>query len=332
MRLSRTFLRIAPLIHTSAFSTSQNSTLNPLRGIQQFPLAFYSTTTISNMTRLAPVICISHGGGPLPLLGDPSQAQLTHSLKTRVPKILKLGTPEQPKAIVLVTAHWSTTDVTISSGEKPALYYDYHGFPDEAYRLRYDAPGSPEVAELVRRQLEEAGIKGRKDATRGWDHGVFVPMTLIHPEATIPIVQLSVLRSEDPVSLFAIGRALAPLRAQNIAIIGSGFASLHNMRAMFLGQTSIPSFKSLHEEWSKAVGDAVTTQDVEAQKTKFEGWRKWPGAYDMHPRGGAEHFLPLIVCAGAGSGSETKARAYADEMLGLQMWSYYWDESEEDVL
>ena len=103
----------------------------------------------------------------MPILGDPSQAKLTHSMKTRVPKILKLGTPEQPRAIVLVTAHWSTEEVTISSGEKPELYYDYYGFPDEAYSLRYDAPGSPEVAELVRRQLEEAGIRGVKDSKRG---------------------------------------------------------------------------------------------------------------------------------------------------------------------
>jgi len=126
------------------------------------------------MSRIAPVISISHGGGPMPILGDPSQAKLTHSMKTRVPKILKLGTPEQPKAIILVTAHWSTDEVTISSGEKPELYYDYYGFPDEAYTLRYDAPGSPEIAELVRRQLEEAGIPAKKDNTRG-------PQTTLSP-------------------------------------------------------------------------------------------------------------------------------------------------------
>ncbi|KAJ4288644.1 hypothetical protein N0V90_011881 [Kalmusia sp. IMI 367209] len=229
------------------------------------------------MTRLAPVISISHGGGPMPILGDPSQAALTHSMKTRVPQILKLGTPEQPKAIVLVTAHWSTDTVTISSGEKHDLYYDYSGFPAEAYRLRYDAPGSPEVAEKVRRALEEAGLQSKKDAKRGWDHGVFVPMTLIHPQATIPIVQLSVLSSENPTVHHAIGRALAPLRAQNIAIVGSGFASLHNLRAMFSGATRTPAFKALNEDWSRSVGDAVATEDANEQHEKFKSWRKWPG-------------------------------------------------------
>ena len=153
-------------------------------------------------------------------------------------------------------------------------------------------------------------------------------MTLIHPSATIPIVQVSVLTSESPSAHFAIGRALAPLRAQNIAIIGSGFASMHNLRAMFSGQTRTPNFKALNEEWSRTVSDAVMTKDVREQEEKFKGWRKWPGAYEMHPRGGAEHFLPLIVCAGAGSGSEKVARAYGDEMMGLEMWSYYWDEGE----
>lgn len=119
------------------------------------------------MTRLAPVISISHGGGPMPILGDPSQAAIAHSLKTRVPQILKLGTPEQPRAIVLVTAHWSTDKVAISSGNKHELYYDYYGFPDEAYSLKYDAPGSPEVAEMVRRELEKAGLQSKKDGTRG---------------------------------------------------------------------------------------------------------------------------------------------------------------------
>ncbi|KAF1952245.1 extradiol ring-cleavage dioxygenase [Byssothecium circinans] len=277
------------------------------------------------MPRLAPVICISHGGGPMPVLGDPSHAAITKSLQTRVPKILKLGTEEQPRAIVLVTAHWSTNEVRISSAEKHDLYYDYGGFPDEAYSLRYDAKGSPEVAELIRVVLGEVGIKAQKDGSRGWDHGVFVPMMLINPAANIPIIQLSVLTSESPSQHYALGRALSKLRSQNIAIVGSGFASLHNTRAMFSGQTKTPAFKQLHEEWSESILDAIQTEDVEERGKKFEGWRGWKGAYEMHPRGGAEHFLPLIVCAGAGGG-KGKGKAYSDEFMGLQMWSYYWEE------
>lgn len=92
---------------------------------------------------------------------------------------------------------------------------------------------------------------------------------------------------------------------------------------MFSGQTRTPAYKALNEEWSRTVGDAVATKDAAEQERKFAAWRKWPGAYEMHPRGGAEHFLPLIVCAGAGGGEEVGS--YGDEMIGLTMWSYYWD-------
>jgi hypothetical protein len=170
---SRAFLQTSLSLGLAASRTvsaelaSNKCTLNPLRGLQPFA---YSSTSTANMTHLAPVISISHGGGPMPILGDPSHAAITHSLKTRVPQILKLGTPEQPRAIVLVTAHWSTNKATISSGKKHELYYDYSGFPAEAYSLRYDAPGSPEVAEMVRRALEEGGVGSEKDGTRGMPH------------------------------------------------------------------------------------------------------------------------------------------------------------------
>ncbi|QRC92129.1 hypothetical protein JI435_022890 [Parastagonospora nodorum SN15] len=351
------------------------------------------------MTRLAPVISLSHGGGPMPLLGDPSHRDIVDSLKTKLPKILKLGTQDAPKAIVLVTAHWSTDKVTVSSGSRHGLLYDYYGFPPESYEIKHDAPGSPEVAGEVQKALGEAGIECKQDAERGmsyskfspttesnhccnsrrliqypqavrgpchrnqilatlctpsgrrntlsyfpsmryaphsatklinrytgWDHGVFVPMKLVDPSATIPIVQLSVLASESASQSYAIGRALSTLRAQNIAIIGSGFATLHNLRLMFSGESSTPAFKQKNADWSGAVTDAAMTDDDEARARKFEGWREWPNAYTMHPRGGAEHFLPLIVCAGAAR--TTKGRKYADDFRGVDMWSYYWGEDE----
>ncbi|KAF1927114.1 Extradiol ring-cleavage dioxygenase, class III enzyme, subunit B [Didymella exigua CBS 183.55] len=320
MNLSRKLLSLATfgIIRPKAVS-AENTTSNPLPGIQQFPISSYS----GNMTRLAPVLSISHGGGPMPVLGDPSHAEITKSLQTKVPKILKLGTPEAPKAIVLVTAHWSTDKVHISSGARHELLYDYYGFPDESYKIKHTAPGSPEVAGEVERVLRDAGIDCVKDL-EPWDHGVFIPMKLIDPKAGVPIVQVSVLASESPSQSFAIGRALSSLREQNIAIIGSGFATFHNLRLMFSGISSTPDFKKANIEWSDAVSDAATTDDVKEREGKFKGWRNWPNAYTMHPQGGAEHFLPLIVCAGAGA--ETRGRKYADEFRGLDMWSYYWDE------
>lgn len=151
---------------------------------------------------------------------------------------------------------------------------------------------------------------------------MFIPMMLIHPEATVPIVQISVLGSENPQAHFRLGRALSTLRSRNIAIIGSGFASFHNLRTLFSGTTRIPSFQALNREWSGAVTNAVQTEGLDERAKKFEEWRKWPGAFEMHPRGGAEHFMPLIVCSGAG-GPEA-GKAFKDEFMGLDIWSYYW--------
>ncbi len=121
------------------------------------------------MTR-APAISICHGGGPLPVLGDPSHAAITDSLKNKVPKILKLGTAHAPRAIVIVTAHWQTPRPTISSGIKHGLMYDYGGFVPESYTLKYDASGSPEVAREVYDLFKEAGLQPELDETRGEAH------------------------------------------------------------------------------------------------------------------------------------------------------------------
>ncbi|CAK7200298.1 hypothetical protein SEUCBS139899_002989 [Sporothrix eucalyptigena] len=272
----------------------------------------------------APVIALSHGGGPMPVLGDPSHKELVASMRTRVPEILGLNdTARRPKAIVLVTAHWSERVPTISSGDKHKLLYDYGGFPAEAYRLKYDAPGSPEVANRVASLLQGAGFRPDLDNERGWDHGVFVPMLLVHPAADIPVVQVSVLASEDPTAHFAMGRALAPLRDENVAIVGSGFASFHNLRLMFAGITRDPAIKVQLDAWNEAVTAAATELDAKKREAAFEQWRSFPAAYVTHPRGGAEHFLPLIVCAGA-AGDEA-GKTYTDHFQGLDILSYYWE-------
>ncbi|KXJ85700.1 Extradiol ring-cleavage dioxygenase, class III enzyme, subunit B [Microdochium bolleyi] len=282
----------------------------------------------------AAAICISHGGGPMPVLGDPGHKHLVASMKNRVPKVLKLGTPEAPRAIVVVTAHWSTKHPTVSSGAKHSLYYDYGGFPAEAYKLKYDAPGSPEVAEEVQAALTKAGFaKTTLDSERGWDHGVFIPFLLINPAADVPIVQMSVLDSEDPADHFRMGQALSALRDSNIAIVGSGFASFHNLRIMFSLRHQDPqsaaSFKATMDTWNQQVTSAVEKEDVQERAKALGKWRDIENSYTMHPRGGAEHFLPLIVTAGAATGAESGDTfgKYADEFVGLDMWTYYWADS-----
>lgn len=275
----------------------------------------------------------------MPVLGDPSHKEIISSLKERVPKVLKLNTPEAPRAIIVVTAHWSERNPTISNGNKHELYYDYGGFPAETYSLKYEAPGSPQVAQELYDALKEVGMQPELDDERGWDHGVFIPLMLVHPAADVPVVQLSVLASEDPEQHFRMGVALQKLRDSNVAVVGSGFASFHNLRLMFSGITHDPEFRKRNKAWNEAVNGAVTEQGLQARLETLRGWRKFPGGYEMHPRGekdlypliesklivkgGGEHLMPLLVCAGAGG--DTQAKTYTDEFLGLDVYSFYWD-------
>lgn len=262
----------------------------------------------------------------MPVLGDPGHAAIVKSLQKRVPEILKLGTPEAPRAIVVVTAHWSEPQPTISSASSHQLYYDYGGFPKESYQLKYPAPGSPETALEVKAALEGAGFRPVMDEKRGWDHGVFIPFLLINPKADVPIVQLSVLRSEDPAEHVRMGRALSALRDSNVAIVGSGFASLHNLPNLFAlmsgNSSAARELKPKTKEWNQALTDAVLEPDVQEREDRLAGWRKFPHSYDMHPRNGAEHFMPLLVCVGAGG--DEKGQAYKDDFHGVDVYSYYW--------
>ena len=258
----------------------------------------------------------------MPILGDPAHNNIVNSWKTLVPKILRLGTPAAPKAIVLITAHWSTEHPTISSSSKHELYYDYYNFPREAYSLKYNASGSPSVAKEVYNHLQKAGFSPQLDESRGWDHGVFIPMKLIIPDESIPIVQMSVLESEDPTAHFRMGQAIAALRKENVAIVGSGFPTFHNLRYLFSGAAQTPGFSAIVNEWSSAVNDAVLTKDADERLSKIKHWREFPHAYKMHPKGGAEHFLPLLVTAGAAGSAE--GGLYGDDYVGMDMLSYYW--------
>ncbi|KAG5917683.1 hypothetical protein E4U53_004173, partial [Claviceps sorghi] len=258
---------------------------------------------------------------PLPLLGDKAHEAIVYSLRNRAPRILRLGTSSAPRAIVLVTAHWSTDVPTISSAVHHDLYYDYYGFPPDSYKIKYPAKGDPAIASEVKRVLEEDGLPARLDATRGWDHGVFVPLALVNPCADIPVIQMSVLASEDPEQHLRMGRALSRLRERNVAIVGSGFASMHNlgeMMGLFRGRGMEGGLKGASDEWNAALTKVVTTRKRAERWKGLLGWRALPHAARMHPLGGGEHFMPLIVCAGAAEDGE-EAGVYTDDFSGIEI-------------
>lgn len=211
----------------------------------------------------------------------------------------------RPKAVLVVSGHWETPQPTINTAERHKLLFDYYGFPDHTYRLKYPAPGAPELEPRVRKLLEDAGFELEADAKRGLDHGVFVPFMLMYPNADVPIVQLSLQQSLDPAMHLAIGRALAPLRERGILIVGSGM-SYHNLAAMFSGRGAEAA--ASFDAW---LGDAVS--DARSRDEKLTAWKNAPGGREAHPR--AEHLLPLMVAAGAADG-DAGVRTFGESIAG----------------
>src|SRR5262249_28439343 len=155
---------------------------------------------------------IPHGAGPCFFMDWTRGPPDTWDKTADWLKGLIAGLPERPKAILGVSGHWEAPEFTVGSGPRPELIYDYYGFPEETYRLRFDAPGSPALAARARELLSAAGLPNAEDPQRGWDHGIFVPLKLASPDADIPVVQLSLRSDLDPEAHLAAGRALAPLR------------------------------------------------------------------------------------------------------------------------
>jgi 4,5-DOPA dioxygenase extradiol len=267
---------------------------------------------VKPQTPEAPVLFFPHGGGPLPLLGDPGHKNMVEFLGGIA------RTLPEPSAILVVSAHWEEGQPTITAGEFPPLIYDYYGFPEESYAIQYPAPGNPALARETHRLLTEAGIEARLDAQRGFDHGLFVPLKIMYPGANIPCIQLSLVSGLDPAAHIRIGRALSQLRGESILILGSGF-SFHNMRAFFSGQGAPDPRNDAFQEWLR-----TTCTDGELpreQREKFlTEWESAPHARYCHPR--EEHLMPLLVCSGIAS---TPARAVFDaEVLGKRALALRW--------
>ncbi len=240
-------------------------------------------------TRGARVLYIPHGGGPLPLLGDSGHREMVEALPLLAREV------GRPSAIVVVSAHWEAPNVTVTSGERPGLLYDYYGFPDEAYEIQYPAPGSPELARRIVSSLKEAGVAAREDEDRGFDHGLFVPLALMYPEADIPCVQVSLVKGLDPDLHIRLGEALGALAREDILILGSGF-SFHNMREFSFGGGDEKDPKNdAFQAWLQETLGAEDISEAD-RRARLAAWERGPHARYCHPR--EEHLLPLQVCYG----------------------------------
>lgn len=260
-----------------------------------------------------PTVFIPHGGGPCFFMEwQPRDAWDKMAAYLRG---IGAGLPQKPKAIVMVSAHWLETDVTVTSSPHPELIYDYHGFPPHTYELRYPAEGAPALAKQLVDLLGQAHITARVDEKRGFDHGMFIPLMLMFPKADIPVVQMSLKTSLDPAEHQAIGHALRSLRDEGVLIVGSGM-SFHNMRGY-----GDPRFGPISDAF-----DAWLTDTIEAEPTsrhqRLTEWETAPGARLCHPPRAEEHLIPLMVVAGAAS-QDKGQKVFSDRVMQTTLSAFH---------
>ena len=270
------------------------------------------------MSAKQPVYFIPHGGGPWHVMDNSRFGGAWEDLREFL-QTIEGQLPEKPKAILLITAHWDDPAiVTVSTAEKPGMLYDYGGFPAHTYEIKYPAPGSPEVAAHVREALTAAGIPSAEDAKRGYDHGTFVPLMVAFPRGDIPIVQMSIRNDLDPAFHIAFGKALATLRDEGILIIGSGL-SYHNMRGFGSNDPNHIAQAKKFDNWLK---ETLETSDIAKRDDNLIHWWDNPDARACHfPT--PEHFLPVMVAAGAGDGTAGK-QVFEGIVMGKPYSGYRW--------
>lgn len=239
-----------------------------------------------------PTLFLSHGS-PMHALdaGDAGRAWAA----------LAAGLP-RPRAVLMATAHWETHLPMLSANAKPSMIYDFGGFPEALYKIRYGAPGEPDVAARAQSLLKEAGFTAGIDGCRGLDHGTWVPLLKMYPEADVPVVQLSVQPAMSPRHHYEVGRALAPLSGEGVLIVGSGHLT-HNLRdwVTMRSQSARAPYAQHFQDW---VRERLERHDVDGLAT----YRQNPDGVRAHPT--EEHFLPLFVALGAAGDRAVAERVF----------------------
>ena len=255
------------------------------------------------MTSL-PSLFLSHGA-PNIILYDNDTLEFWRGLGTRYPR---------PSAILLMSAHFPASQPVFEKGAQPGMIYDFGGFEPELHQMTYPAPGAPALAEKAASLARAAGLAPALSEGRGYDHGAWVPLKAVYPEADIPVATLSVQPASDGAHHLALGRALAPLRDEGVLIVGSGGAT-HNLRAFFGGEDTQP--------WAVAFNDWLFDRIEAGDSDAIAHWERGPEALRNHPT--PEHFLPLPFAFGAG-GPGAKGKRLHHAIVGpISLDSYAFD-------
>ena len=267
---------------------------------QELPTETESTGSSGPM----PVLYLSHGAPPL--ADDTRWTQQLRDWSASLPR---------PKSILVVSAHWEQAPLAVSATSPVPLLYDFWGFPQHYYEVTYPSPGAPELAASVNALLSAPGRELHSDPRRGLDHGAYVPLVEMYPDADVPVLQLS-MPTLDPQALLKIGRTLRPLRDEGVLIIGSGFTT-HNLSAF---QPSLgadhrpPSWSTDFDAWA---AEMMAARDVDALSDFLN---KAPAGRIAHPR--TEHFAPLFVSLGAADDQDQAASVIDGFWFGLSKRSW----------
>ncbi|WDY56621.1 DODA-type extradiol aromatic ring-opening family dioxygenase [Pseudomonas sp. PSKL.D1] len=254
---------------------------------------------------MLPSLFISHGSPMLALqpgASGPALAALANALP-------------RPKAIVVVSAHWESRELLVTAGEHPETWHDFYGFPAALYAVKYPAPGEPQLAAQVGALLTAAGLPARLDAQRPFDHGAWVPLSLMYPDAGIPVIQVSLPSQAGPALQIKVGEALAALREEGILLVGSGSIT-HN-----LGELDWHAGPDVIEPWALAFRDWVVERLGEDDRVALLDYRQLaPFAVRNHPSD--EHLLPLFFALGAGGKFGVVHQGFTLGALGMDIYRF----------
>jgi aromatic ring-opening dioxygenase catalytic subunit (LigB family) len=266
---------------------------------------------MADMRRL-PTYFISHGGGPWPWLKAqmPGVYDRLEAALREIPRELAA----KPSAVLVISGHWEEREFTVMSSAAPGMIYDYSGFPDFTYSIRYPAPGSPQVASRVQELLRAAGIAAAADDSRGFDHGTFAPLAAIYPDADVPVLQLSVKAGSHVDDHLAAGAALAQLRDKGVLILASGL-SYHNLRSFG------PAGREHSHAFDSWLTKTLTSAPGEQRNRLLRMWTTAPSARQAHPD--EDHLIPLMVAVGAAQDEPGRRVYHEDAFFGALAVSNY---------
>lgn len=252
-----------------------------------------------------PALFVSHGAPTLAVEPSPAAAFLASYGASL----------DRPSAILSVSAHWETRDPVAGGAERPDTIHDFGGFPAPLYQLRYPAPGAPEVADRAAGLLRRAGFDAMLDRRRGFDHGTWVPLLRMFPDAAIPVATLSIQSRRGPDHHFAVGKSLRPLRDEGVLIMASGSLT-HNLGEYFGRPADAPA-----AGYVEAFADWVAAAVAERDDAALLDYRvRAPHAVRAHPTD--EHLLPLFVAMGAGGSGRPVHRSIAHGVLAMDVYAF----------